>query len=78
MKRNYWAAILLAFIVGSLGIQEFYLGNAFRGILGILFCWTFIPAIVALVQICVFLFKGEDYFNSKYNKEDISKKPLNE
>jgi len=67
MIINYWKAILIALIGGGFGIQEFYLKNTFRGILGVLFWWTGIPAIIALIQCLIWLFKGEDYFNQKYN-----------
>ena len=35
----------------SLGIQEFYAGHTGLGILCLLFCWTGLPAIFALVRI---------------------------
>lgn len=66
-NRNYWAAILLAAFGGWFGLQEFYIGNVFRGVLGIIFSWTCIPAIVAFVQILCWLYNGEDEFNRKYN-----------
>lgn len=52
--------VIIAVLLGSLGIQEFVLGNTLRGILGILFCWTGIPAIVAIVQIIKALCAGSD------------------
>lgn len=67
MKKNFWIAILIAFIGGSFGLQEFYVGNIGRGLLSVLFCWTCIPAIVAIVQVIMWLFNGEDWFNAKYN-----------
>lgn len=66
-KPCYWNAILLALIFGVIGIQEFYVNHTVRGILSILFFWTWIPALVALIQIGVWLYKGEDYFIKKYN-----------
>jgi len=42
---------LIALFLGGLGIQEFVLGNTLRGILGIVFCWTFIPSVIAIIQI---------------------------
>ncbi|MBQ0016814.1 MAG: NINE protein [Bacteroidales bacterium] len=59
MDKRYIFAIA-AFLLGSLGIQEFLLGNTARGILGIIFCWTCIPAIVAIVQIVKALCAGSD------------------
>jgi len=58
---------LVAFFLGGLGIQEFLLGNTMRGILGILFCWTGIPAIIAIVQIIRALCcKSNEEFNNIY------------
>ena len=59
MEKRFVFA-LIAFFLGGLGIQEFVLGNTVRGILGILFCWTFIPALVALVQLIKALCAGSD------------------
>lgn len=68
MKKNYYNAILIAFIGGFFGLQEFYVGNIVRGIFAIIFCWTGIPTLIAFVQSLKWLFKGEEYFNNKYNK----------
>ncbi|MBR1793515.1 MAG: hypothetical protein IJ764_07760 [Bacteroidales bacterium] len=57
-KRFIFA--LVAFFLGGLGIQEFLIGNNLRGVLGVLFWWTFIPSIVALVQIVKALCAGSD------------------
>ncbi|MBQ0016398.1 MAG: NINE protein [Bacteroidales bacterium] len=58
---------IIAFFFGELGIQEFVLGNTLRGVLGILFCWTFIPTVIAIVQIIRALCAGSDQqFRSIY------------
>jgi TM2 domain-containing membrane protein YozV len=33
----------------------------------VLFWWTCIPAVVAFIEALVWLFKGEDEFNKKFN-----------
>ncbi|WQJ53723.1 MAG: hypothetical protein [Wendovervirus sonii] len=70
---KYWPAVILALVFGSIGLQEFYIGNTVRGILGILFCWTFIPALIALIQVIKWLIWGEYKFNKKYNTDDTLK-----
>lgn len=65
--KKFYNAIIIAMIGGFFGLQEFYVGNIARGILGVLFCWTCIPALVAVIQSLTWLFKGEEYFNKKYN-----------
>lgn len=58
---------LIALFLGALGIQEFLLGNTLRGILGIVFCWTGIPYIIAIIQIVKALCSGSDEgFNNLY------------
>lgn len=61
-------AILLALFLGGLGIHQFYLGNNGKGVLYLLFCWTFIPCIIALIDIFFLMTMSDDRFNYKYNK----------
>ncbi|HMG82735.1 MAG TPA: NINE protein [Ferruginibacter sp.] len=67
MKSKTTAAIL-AFFLGGLGIHRFYLGQSGKGFLYLIFCWTFIPSIIALVDFIVFLTMDESAFNAKYNQ----------
>ena len=60
-------ATLLAFFLGGLGIHRFYLGQNVMGILYLVFCWTFIPALIAFFDFFVFIFMSENRFNYKYN-----------
>jgi len=66
MKSKFTAAILALFL-GGLGIHRFYLGQNTLGILYLVFCWTFIPALIALFDFFIFIFMSEDSFNYKYN-----------
>ena len=68
-RINFWCFIILALFGGFFGLQEFYRGNIGLGILAVLFCWTCIPALVAFIEAIVWLFKGPDEFNLKYNYE---------
>lgn len=43
-------ATLLAFFLGGICIHRFYMGYVGMGIAYIVFCWTFIPAILALID----------------------------
>jgi len=58
---------VLALIIGGLGIHHFYLGNTLRGVLYLLLCWTFIPAIVAFVEGIILLTMSDDAFLAKYS-----------
>ena len=44
---------VLTFFLGGIGGHKFYLGKYGQGILYLLFCWTGIPAIIALVEVFV-------------------------
>ena len=59
---------LLALLVGGLGVHHFYLGNAVLGIIYLVFCWTFIPGIIAFIEGIFFLTMSDDAFNAKYNR----------
>ena len=71
MKSKSVAA-LLAFFLGGLGAHKFYLGSPLLGILYLIFCWTFAPAIIALIEAIMFLFMSDEDFNKKYNNNKYS------
>jgi hypothetical protein len=60
------AAILLALFLGGLGAHKFYLGQAGWGVLYLLFCWTFIPAIVAFIEMIIYICTSDADFHYKY------------
>lgn len=51
---------LLAFFLGGIGVHKFYAGKTGTGILFLLFCWTFIPGIIAFVDFIIGLCKKSD------------------
>lgn len=66
MKSKFTTAMLALFL-GGLGIHRFYLSQNKLGLFYLLFCWTFIPAIIATIDFFVFIFMSENNFNLKYN-----------
>ena len=66
MKDKTTAALLSLFL-GGLGVHKFYLGRGGQGILYLLFFWTFIPALIALVEAIMLFTMSEADFNLKYN-----------
>lgn len=66
MQRNRLVAALVAFFLGGIGMQWFYLGNAKNGVLSFLFCWTFIPSFIALYHVATFLMMSDEKFEEKY------------
>lgn len=67
MKTKSTAAVL-AFFLGGLGVHRFYLGQGGLGLAYLLFCWTFIPCIIAFIDFIVFLTMDDQSFNNKYNQ----------
>ena len=67
--KDRTTAGILAILLGGLGAHHFYLGNTLRGLLYILFVWTFIPAIVGLIEGILYLTKSDEEFQQKYVPE---------
>ncbi|GAA3953730.1 NINE protein [Hymenobacter algoricola] len=65
--KNRTTAAIIAFFLGGFGGQFFYLGRAGTGVICILFCWTFIPAFIALYHFIKFLTMTDEAFNAEYN-----------
>ncbi|MBI3930047.1 MAG: TM2 domain-containing protein [Armatimonadetes bacterium] len=59
-------AALLALFFGGLGVHKFYLGKAGAGLIYLIFCWTFIPALVSFIEALVYLSMSDDSFLAQY------------
>ncbi len=77
MKSKTTAA-LLAFFLGGFGVHRFYLGQPILGIIYLLFCWTFIPVIIGLIDFIILLTYSNEKFHKKYNKKSKSLKTEND
>lgn len=51
-KKSVTTGVILALFLGGLGIHKFWLGSTGMGLLYLIFCWAFIPAIVAIIDAC--------------------------
>ena len=71
VKSQRVAAVLAAF-VGGIGIHRFYLSRPVSGIFYILFCWTGIPGLIALVETFVYAFMSPENWARKYNNGQVS------
>lgn len=64
-KKSRVTAGVLALLVGGLGIHKFYLGKVGLGLVYILFVWTLIPAIIALIEGILYLTQDDEIFGEK-------------
>jgi TM2 domain-containing membrane protein YozV/predicted RNA-binding Zn-ribbon protein involved in translation (DUF1610 family) len=60
--RSRITAAILALFIGGLGIHKFYLGKSGAGIVYLLFCWTFVPAIVAFIEAIIYFTQTDEAF----------------
>lgn len=67
--KSKLAAALFALFLGGLGIHKFYLGQVGWGIVYLVFCWTFIPALVGFIEGILYLVMSDNDFNRKYSVE---------
>jgi TM2 domain-containing membrane protein YozV len=56
VRKDSTVGVLLAVFLGGVGAHHFYMGRTLLGLLYLFFCWTFIPAFVALIE--AFLMPG--------------------
>jgi TM2 domain-containing membrane protein YozV len=60
--KSKTTAGVLGILLGGLGIHKFYTGKIGAGVVYILLCWTYIPAIVGLVEGIIYLTQDEATF----------------
>lgn len=65
-EKNKLAAILFAIFLGSFGIHKFYLGSIGWGVVYLLFCWTFIPGLIGLIEGIIYATMTDQAFAAKY------------
>lgn len=49
-KKDTTIYVMLALFLGGFGVHHFYLGRTTPGVLHLVFCWTFIPAILSIAH----------------------------
>jgi len=64
MEKSKVTTILLTLFLGGLGIHKFYLGQNVKGILYLIFFWTWIPTILALIDVVKFLIWDNEKFQN--------------
>lgn len=56
---------VLAILLGGIGVHKFYLGRIGVGIIYLLFCWTYIPGIIAFIEGIMYLCQSDEDFQVK-------------
>lgn len=62
---------ILAILLGGLGAHKFYQGRVGLGLVYLCFSWTFIPAIIGLIEGILMLVADEEEYAEKYADGDI-------
>ena len=66
------ALLLITFFLGSMGAHKFYLGKWVQGIFYLLFFWTYIPTLIALVEFIVYACTSTERLNEKYSAHPMA------
>jgi len=65
-KKSKTTAGLLGIFLGGLGIHKFYLGQGGAGFLYLVFCWTYLPAIIGFIEGLSYFAMSDQQFSEKY------------
>lgn len=65
-SKDKTTAALFALFLGGVGAHKFYLGEAGKGVIFLLFCWTFIPTICGFIDFISLLSMSDEKFNRTY------------
>lgn len=63
---NKVALLLITFFLGGIGGHKFYQKKYLAGILYLLFFWTYIPTLVALIEFIIYACKSEEELQQRY------------
>lgn len=61
--KSKTTAGVLAILIGGIGAHKFYLGKTGMGILYLIFCWTYIPAVIGFIEGIIYLTKSDAAFH---------------
>jgi TM2 domain-containing membrane protein YozV len=64
-KPNRVTAAVLALFLGGIGIHRFYMRKTVSGILYLILCWTFIPAVLALIEFFIYICSSDASFEKQ-------------
>lgn len=67
-NKSKVVAGILGILLGGFGIHKFYLGRIGWGIVYLVLCWTYIPAIVGFIEGIIYLASSEESFRRKHER----------
>lgn len=60
-KPSLTVYLLLALFLGGIGAHDFYVGKPVKGFIKLVFCWTGIPAVIAVFNIIGALMNKQNF-----------------
>lgn len=67
-SKNKVTAGLLAILLGGIGMHKIYLGKWLQGVLYFIFCWTYIPVFLGIIEGIRYLLLTDEDFARKYDQ----------
>lgn len=64
--KDKTVAVVLALLLGGLGLHKFYLDQPIMGLVYLLFCWTFIPVVISFFDALLLAFMSQQAFHQRY------------
>ena len=68
---------MLTLVLGGIGAHRFYLGQVGLGLLYLFFCWSFIPALVAFVELFLITARTREFNNDVAEQLYLSMPTIN-
>jgi TM2 domain-containing membrane protein YozV len=65
--KSRTTAGILGILLGGIGVHKFYMGKVGAGLVYLLLCWTWIPAVIGLIEGIIYLVEDDARFNTKLN-----------
>jgi len=76
IRKNKTTAFLLTLFLGGVGAHQYYMGKVGLGVVYTIFCWTFVPGVVALIELFFIMRRVSDYNEQKAGEIAIKVKAL--
>jgi len=64
--KSKTTAGILGILLGGLGVHKFYMGRIGQGILYLVFVWTYVPAIIGLIEGIWYLVMSEEDWQRRF------------